>query len=465
MKKIIKKPILALQPFWFIVVFFSVILINNPQSLPSSITCVVTDAAADEPIENANVKILPDGPVDKTDADGEHTFTDLAAGVYTIKASKLGYESGKKTINLKSDQDKEISFNLLPLEGTGTVSGTVIDGSTTLPLFGAEVVVLPDGPSAITDGDGFYDLGELGPDDYELQASKDGYKTRIKNVTLLVTQNKTVDFTLIPEPLSSILCTVRDSGNNNPIEGATVQILPAGPSGNTNTDGEIIFINVKAETYQIRASKKNYQSLDKEAVVKPGKDKKVTFELVSLFGITINEGKKFATKRNVSLALTYTNNVVAEMRIWNEGAKPPRRWVKVSPAVERWTLPSGSGKKTVYVEFKNASGETSGPASDDIFLDTEPPKGTVKINNGAAKVKQGQDVELSLTTDDGKGSGVTKMMISNTPKFTDADWELFAPTVTWTLNPGTGTRTVYVKFRDKAKNESATVRDRINVIP
>jgi uncharacterized membrane protein len=155
------------------------------------------------------------------------------------------------------------------------------------------------------------------------------------------------------------------------------------------------------------------------------------------------------------------------MRIWNEGAKPPRTWIRVSPDVKRWTLPSSVGEKTVNVEFKNASGETFGPVSDDIFLDNQPPKGTVKINNNASKVKQGQDVELSLTADDGDGSGIAKMgmMISNTAKFTDAVWEPFATTKTWTLNPGTGTRTVYVKFRDKARNESATIRDSITVTP
>lgn len=467
MEKIIKERIPAFQPPWrIIVVLFLGMLIYNPQALPSSITCVVTDADTDEPIENANVKILPNGPIGKTDADGEYTFTDLAADVYTIKASKLGYESGKKTTNLKTDEDKVVKFNLQPLEGPGTIHGTVIDGSTTLPILGAEVMVLPDGPSAMTDGDGSYDLGELDPGDYELQASKDGYKTRIKNVTLIATQNKTVDFTLIPEPLGSITCTVLDSSNDNPIEGAMVQILPAGPSGTTNADGEYVFVDFEAGTYQIRASKKDYQSVDIEVVVKPGKDEKVPFKLEPLFSVTINEGEKFATKKNVSLALTYTKNVVW-MRIWNEGAKPPRTWIRVSPDVKRWALPSSVGEKAVNVEFKNASGETSGPVSDDIFLDNQPPKGTVKINNNAPKVKQGQDVELSLTADDGDGSGIAKMgmMISNTAKFTDAVWEPFATTKTWTLNPGTGTRTVYVKFRDKARNESATIRDSITVTP
>lgn len=47
---------------------------------------------------------------------------------------------------------------------------------------------------------------------------------------------------------------------------------------------------------------------------------------------------------------------------------------------------------------------------------------------------------------------VSEMMISNTATFANAAWEAYRSDKAWTLEPGTGWRTAYVKLRDATGN-------------
>lgn len=63
------------------------------------------------------------------------------------------------------------------------------------------------------------------------------------------------------------------------------------------------------------------------------------------------------------------------------------------------------------------------------------------INDGD-EVTTSSLVSLTLVS-----PGAAEMMISNTPDFLDADWELFSSSKIWTLTSGEGEKTVYAKFQ------------------
>ncbi|MBK8046025.1 MAG: CAP domain-containing protein [Anaerolineales bacterium] len=58
----------------------------------------------------------------------------------------------------------------------------------------------------------------------------------------------------------------------------------------------------------------------------------------------------------------------------------------------------------------------------------------------------------------------TEMMVSNEPDFSGAGWEPYTPQKSWTLNPGTGWRSVYVKTRDRI-GRTAIAHDTIYLGP
>jgi hypothetical protein len=88
--------------------------------------------------------------------------------------------------------------------------------------------------------------------------------------------------------------------------------------------------------------------------------------------------------------------------------------------------------------------------------DTTPPTNTsISIAGGAASTASAS-VILTLGATD-----ATQMTISNDSAFTGAAWETYTTSKTWTLTSGSGTKTVYAKFRDAAGNASAAVSDTI----
>ena len=119
-----------------------------------------------------------------------------------------------------------------------------------------------------------------------------------------------------------------------------------------------------------------------------------------------------------------------------------------------WDLPAGDGTKTVYAQWRDGAGNWSAPVSDTIVLDANAPTGTMVINGGDAET-QTSTVTLNLTADDGAGSGVTSVLISNSTDFTGVTPTAYASSLPWTLAAGGGTKTVYVKFMDAAGNTSA----------
>jgi hypothetical protein len=128
-----------------------------------------------------------------------------------------------------------------------------------------------------------------------------------------------------------------------------------------------------------------------------------------------------------------------------------------------WTLPAGDGNKTVYVQWRDAAGNWSTPIGDSIFLDNTAPTGTVQINSGDTTTTS-LNVTLNLTADDGTGSGVEQVLISNTGSFVGVTPVAYAATLPWTLTPGNGSKTVSVKFIDGAGNTSvAAATDDITV--
>jgi len=92
--------------------------------------------------------------------------------------------------------------------------------------------------------------------------------------------------------------------------------------------------------------------------------------------------------------------------------------------------------------------------------DSNPPTGTITINNNAAYATT-TSVTLTFTCSDTEGS-CTEMRLSNNGTTWNA-WETYAATKSWTLTSGDGAKTVYVKYKDNASNISSNYTDNITL--
>jgi putative AlgH/UPF0301 family transcriptional regulator len=110
---------------------------------------------------------------------------------------------------------------------------------------------------------------------------------------------------------------------------------------------------------------------------------------------------------------------------------------------------SANGTVTAYAT--DAAGNTSSAQLTITNIDTTPPTGTIQVNNGADWTKE---VSVALTLDD-QGSGAAQMSFS-TDNTNWSDWETFATSKSYTLLSGDGAKTVYIRIKDAAGNESTT---------
>ncbi|MBD3389689.1 hypothetical protein GF415_01915 [Candidatus Micrarchaeota archaeon] len=157
----------------------------------------------------------------------------------------------------------------------------------------------------------------------------------------------------------------------------------------------------------------------------------------------IESGSGYVDTRYVTLDVIADN--AAECRFSNEN----KVWGNWVPYVQekQWTLSSGDGTKTVYVECKSTEGQLSQVASDSVVLDTHKgDKISIEIDNGDDWTNS-RDVKLGLycfaadqcryRNEGGDWSG----------------WSSYTTRKYWTLSSGEGDKTVHYNCKDSNGND------------
>lgn len=225
----------------------------------------------------------------------------------------------------------------------------------------------------------------------------------------------------------------------------------------TNALGAFLIGNVPVGTYELRLERPGYVPAKLTGIsVRSGEATVVEnlFLNVSTGAtgtITIEGGSPYSNSRAVTASITASENATL-MQISADPIFVGAPWSPMA-STRTWTFNS-DGEKRLYVKFADADGLESAPVSATITIDTTPPSGSFLINNGASVTTTGQ-ISLSFDITDVTTS-VTEMILSNEPDFVGAEWMTFpgSGSITWSLSPGDGARTVYARFRDLMGNET-----------
>jgi hypothetical protein len=174
--------------------------------------------------------------------------------------------------------------------------------------------------------------------------------------------------------------------------------------------------------------------------------------------VIINNRAAFTIAREVTLALDATDHygvqsmMISEMEDFSDVA-----WQDYADNLT-FTLAQGDGQKTVYVKFQDRNGHSSETYNATIVLDTLPPTGGILVDGGAQYTRNATVIAALEGSDP---IGLDGMMVSTDQSFTGAQWVDFAAEKTVALSPGSGERTVYVKFRDSGGHVSQAFKDSI----
>lgn len=195
--------------------------------------------------------------------------------------------------------------------------------------------------------------------------------------------------------------------------------------------------------------------------------------------LTLNSGAAFVTTPggNVTLALTAFDEVTRlnEIQIANLSAGSCTAALAAAPAepfvtVKAWTLANpvnpATGYRTVCARFSDAAGNWSAPVSAAAYFDPvlyAPGFNTVvRGAEGRTDRTRGAKVRVELAFA-GAATDVSAVLLANDSSFAGVNWRPFAAAVSWTLEAGDGLKTVYVKVRDFAGNESARLQPQITL--
>jgi len=284
-----------------------------PGSNMATVMGTVTDYNNGEPIEDAQVVISYHGIVrtEYTDAQGMYKFTNVPE-CYCLKTINVTKEHFRPLSEDAAVSDVTIvDFQLRIEEGEppiGTVMGTVTDVHNGEPIEGAQVQLQyhDNIQKTITDADGKYMFTQV---DLcfclkTIKVTKESYRPESKDVA--VSGVTVVDFQLMIEemqpPVGTVMGTVTDVHNGEPIEGAQVQLQYHDIIQKTITDADG---NYKFTQVDICRCLKNIK-VTKESFIPASEDVSVTGVTIVDFQLMIEEIEPPVW--NISGTVTDANN-------------------------------------------------------------------------------------------------------------------------------------------------------------
>ncbi len=242
----------------------------------ATITGKVTDGS-DKPLSGVCVSADPSAPGGQnsnatTDANGNYTITDLAAGTYTLSftACSAGNYAPATITGVQATASQTTTENVTLAAG-GTITGKVTDGSGN-PLAGACVSADAgggQGGSTNTDASGAYTITKLTPGTYTVAfggcAAGNYVRSTVAGVQVTAGQTTTENAALAPA--GTISGKVTDT-SGNPLAGACVSANPSasgalGGGAETAADGSYSIVGLAAGSYTLvfsACSAGDYQS-------------------------------------------------------------------------------------------------------------------------------------------------------------------------------------------------------------
>jgi photosystem II stability/assembly factor-like uncharacterized protein len=307
------------------------------------VTGMITDSSTGRGITGAQVS-ADIGGIALTDEGAYLLIT--AAGSGTVSVSAEGYSSGSQTVTVVSGGSVSADIALSSLYAPGTISGTITDTSTGIPVEGATILANPGGYSGKSLTGGSYVLEDVVPSTYTLSTFKAGYGAgRESGVVVSEGVATQVNLGLSPLITGSMEGVVTDALSGEAVEDAEVRLDPGNFLTTTTSDGSYVISDIRTGTYTLSASHEGYLPYLKVNVeVAENESDTLNVELTpcpfSILDLSNREIKKLRRFRDQFLSPN------------REG----RKWVSLfyqhAPAISRWIFSDQALKENFLALLK-----------------------------------------------------------------------------------------------------------------
>ncbi len=273
--------------FYCIVLFLFVFLVPQHLNAVGTINGTVTNVVTGNAISGALVELDKGNQVrysTTTAGDGTYSISGVSNGNYIVITSASGFQTQSVGASIKNNQTTTVNTALVP--NGGTVAGTIIDATSSLPIAGATVQIF-QGQTFIkevnTNGSGFYSAPDLAPGNYTVHATASGYSGQEKGAVVDIGATTTVDFSLTINP-GTISGTVTDSGTSLPIAGVLIEVRNGDTIlgfSDTDAGGNYTIPGLAPGSYTVVANDDNHQAQSVGATVIASTVTTVDFALMS----------------------------------------------------------------------------------------------------------------------------------------------------------------------------------------
>ncbi len=236
------------------------------------VTGTVVNAANNQTIAGATVRVVSTNQTATTSANGAFTLTSVPAGTQTLSTSATGFTTFAGTVNVLAGQTISVTIGLQPTVTTGTVTGTVINASNSQAIAGATIAVANTALTATTGGTGAFTLNNVPAGTQTLIISATGF-TGIQG-TVNVVAGQTINLQPIAlQPIvttGAVTGTVRNGQTGLALAGAVVAISGTNFSTTSNSSGVYTLTNITPGARTLTASASGFTSASVAITVTAG---------------------------------------------------------------------------------------------------------------------------------------------------------------------------------------------------
>ncbi len=241
----------------------------------------VTDISTGSGISGASVSYS--GGSTTTSSSGNYSFSSVAPGTYTVKASASGYFTESVSASVTSGTTTTANIQL----PTGGILAGTVTGSNGAALSGATVTVtggkVTTTLTMTTNSSGGYNTSWVPVGTYTVTVSASGYNTQSNTATVntgtTTTDNISLSSSGTTSAYSTITGQVTDISTGGAIGGATVSY--GSTSTTANSSGYYTFSNVPAGTYSVTAVANGYFSRTESVTTTAGVTSTLNFQLAT----------------------------------------------------------------------------------------------------------------------------------------------------------------------------------------
>ncbi|MBI5465733.1 MAG: Ig-like domain-containing protein, partial [Candidatus Kerfeldbacteria bacterium] len=389
------------------------------------------------------------------------------AGTYKLQAMKPGYVGAPNALTV-SDTADSTGNNVILTQASITVSGQVKIGSTgaSRAFVRAERVGAVGMAGAPADASGNYTLS-LSSGSWRVYGVAEGYQEAEYGTVVtssLTNANITLSGTVALNPPKAQSITPAQGGELIDSVAGVKLTIPASALGSSTSSG------------QVQAKETNNLTKTSSAKIAGNKGKEIKATdssgnpINSLSGsITVEMTYSAADLTSLGIAEDSADESKLNLSYWDDTAN---NWVTVPGTIDTATntVRGNTDHLTIFaivLPFVATAASaatvapvtTSGGGTLSSGFSAGTLASTFSLNSGASTTVS-STVTLNLSS-----TNATQVTISESPDFSGASWQTYAPTVTYNLSSGSGLKTVYVKYRDVNGTVSSRLSANITLNP